>query len=71
MRLAYGTLEIGTSTNVGRTNIGWYKRREVQTSGGTDVGWYKRREVQTSGGYKCREGTNVGKYKRKEVQTSE
>ena len=61
----------GTGTNVGSTNVGWYKRREVQTSGGTDVGWYKRREVQTSGGYKRREGTNVGKYKRREVQTKE
>ena len=39
----------GTSTNVGRTNVGRHKRRTVQKS-----------DAQTSDQYKRRTSTNVG-----------
>ena len=46
---------MGTSTNVGPTNVGWYKHKT-----------YKRRTVQTSDQYKRRTSTNV-----RLVQTSD
>ena len=56
----------GTSTNVGRTNVGRYKRRKVQTSDGTNVGMVQMSESTNVGKYKRRNGTNVGR-----VHTSE